>query len=193
MPPPAASSSESNSPSFTFLDPSNIRCSNRCANPVRPSFLVRGSDVIPDVDRHDRHAVILVQNHRQAVGSVNIWYGTVIWLEPLLLRAGRSWPGTAPGRRATTSGDVPVNCEELSWTDMLSSLKADVLLATSLRQRRECAGRRWRRTPSHGPCPTLRDRQVALLDLTETNPTRVGVAYPSGLPARLADPGRGGV
>ena len=28
----------SNSPGFTCPDPMNIRCSNRCANPVRPGF-----------------------------------------------------------------------------------------------------------------------------------------------------------
>ncbi len=36
--PPAASSSRSNSPSFTFFEPSNMMCSKRCANPVRPGF-----------------------------------------------------------------------------------------------------------------------------------------------------------
>ena len=36
--PPAASSSVSNSPSLTWPEPSNIRCSNRCAKPVRPGF-----------------------------------------------------------------------------------------------------------------------------------------------------------
>jgi aspartate/methionine/tyrosine aminotransferase len=34
----------------------------------------------------------------------------------------------------------------------------------------------------------LRDRQVAFLDLTETNPTRVGVTYPSEVFRSLADP-----
>jgi len=34
----------------------------------------------------------------------------------------------------------------------------------------------------------LRDRQVAFLDLTETNPTRVGVTYPPDLLRSLADP-----
>ena len=34
----------------------------------------------------------------------------------------------------------------------------------------------------------FRDRQVAFVDLTETNPTRVGVAYPPDLMASLADP-----
>jgi len=34
----------------------------------------------------------------------------------------------------------------------------------------------------------FRDRQVAFLDLTETNPTRVGVAYPPDLLRSLADP-----
>lgn len=34
----------------------------------------------------------------------------------------------------------------------------------------------------------LRDRQVAFLDLTETNPTRVGVVYPPDLLLSLADP-----
>ena len=34
----------------------------------------------------------------------------------------------------------------------------------------------------------LRDRQVAFLDLTETNPTRVGVTYPPNLLRSLSDP-----
>jgi len=34
----------------------------------------------------------------------------------------------------------------------------------------------------------LRDRQVAFVDLTETNPTRVGLAYPANVLQSLADP-----
>ena len=38
MVPPAASSIWSKSPYFACFEPMNIKCSNRCANPVRPGF-----------------------------------------------------------------------------------------------------------------------------------------------------------
>jgi hypothetical protein len=51
----------------TFSLPPNIRCSNRCANPVRP----RGSFFEPTavVDRHpdDRRLAVGVDDRRQAV------------------------------------------------------------------------------------------------------------------------------
>ena len=59
----------SNSPSATFFEPSNIRCSNRCAKPVRPGRSLAEPDVVPDVDGDDRHARVAMQNHVQAVGQ----------------------------------------------------------------------------------------------------------------------------
>ena len=49
--------------------PSNIRCSKRWANPVTPWPLVLRPDVVPDVDGDDRHAVILVHDHVEAVAE----------------------------------------------------------------------------------------------------------------------------
>ena len=59
----------SNSPSATFFEPSNIKCSKRCANPVRPRRSLAEPDVVPDVDGDDRHARVAMQNHVQPVGE----------------------------------------------------------------------------------------------------------------------------
>ena len=64
---PAASSSLSNIPTGTFCEPMNMMCSNRCANPVRPSFLVAGADLVPGIDGHDRSRVILVEDDLEPV------------------------------------------------------------------------------------------------------------------------------
>ena len=44
-------------------------CSNRCAKPVRALRLVHRAHVIPQVDGHERQTVVLMQQHRQAVGQ----------------------------------------------------------------------------------------------------------------------------
>ena len=57
----------------------NIRCSKRCANPVRPGMLVLRADVIPEIHRHHRQPAVLVDDHAQAVlervlGEGNVQY-----------------------------------------------------------------------------------------------------------------------
>ena len=52
-------------------------------------LLVGGSRVVPDVDRHHGHAVILVQDHRQAVGEREHLVGNCDLASCLLLGAGR--------------------------------------------------------------------------------------------------------
>ena len=51
----------------TLTEPSNIRCSNRCAKPVWPVGLVPRPHVVPEVDRHHRRAAVLADHHAQAV------------------------------------------------------------------------------------------------------------------------------
>ena len=52
-----------------FSEPLNIRCSNRCAKPVRPARFVLAADVVPDVHRDDRRLAVGVHDHAQAVGQ----------------------------------------------------------------------------------------------------------------------------
>ena len=61
------SSKSSNSPGFTCCEPMNIRCSNRCAKPVRPVFSRAEPDVVTHVRGDDGDAVVLVQDDGQPV------------------------------------------------------------------------------------------------------------------------------
>ena len=53
----------------------NIRCSNRCAKPVRPGFSRAEPTWYQTFTVDDRHAVILVQDHVQAVGQRELRVG----------------------------------------------------------------------------------------------------------------------
>ena len=64
---PAASSIGKCESGGVCFEPWNIRCSKRCAKPVRPALLVGGPDVIPEIHRHQRQPVILAEDHVEAV------------------------------------------------------------------------------------------------------------------------------
>jgi len=50
------------------LEPSNIRCSKRCAKPVLPGFRF-WNDMVPHVNGDGRQCVIFIVDHLQAVGQ----------------------------------------------------------------------------------------------------------------------------
>ena len=64
---PAASRYRKCAFSPTYLEPSNIMCSKRWANPVSPGRSLAGPDVIPEVHGDQRQPVIFQENHIEAV------------------------------------------------------------------------------------------------------------------------------
>ena len=158
---------------------------------MRPGFLVRGPDVIPDVDGHDGHAVVLVQDHGEAVRQREHLVGD---------RDSRGGLLRGDRRRRETSGqrggeDSMANRHQSNSSGPRPCLGSVVRGIGGTRYAEDPMfssrlPRRSRRTPSPRPVAALGARGIPLLDLTETNPTSVGLPYPPDLSGGARERGR---
>ena len=70
--PPAALEQVSNCPSLHVLRALEHEVLEQMREAGSSGLLVGGADVVPDVDGHDRHRLVLMQDHVEAVGELEL-------------------------------------------------------------------------------------------------------------------------
>ena len=128
------------------------------------------------------HAVIFVQDHGQAVRQREHRVGHRRARRRRRLRVPRSRMRARWHRGMASDGDRQESPgHACAPSNRQSKLNPDVFVPPAGRADAERA-RRGARAPARSPA-------TPLLDLTETNPTAVGLPYPDGCSRSLADPG----